>query len=194
MHRKSSRVSCGVHPSRTAYGSYCNFFKLCSQYQCHCTCRPYNATQLILVAAASGRSNVVGFHNLTVLSSDAEASSEPPWENATAVTESVCPSSFCTSRPVAQLLRRRRNDTHLAQSGVAQPGASYVGYRSSSKSPPSQLPSAVSHTTSFSILQHLHQRSVASGTDAASAPGLTPPSSIQSYTSGQSPLQRHSEP
>ena len=85
------------------------------------------------------------------------------------------------------------NDTHLAQSGIAQPGASYVAYRTSN-SPPSQLPSAASHTTPSSMLQHQHQSSVASSTDAASTPGLTPPSSAQSYTSGQSPLQGHSAP
>jgi len=44
---------------------------------------------------------VVGFHSLTVQSSDAEASSEPSGENATALTQLVWPSSFCTSWPVA---------------------------------------------------------------------------------------------
>jgi hypothetical protein len=86
------------------------------------------------------------------------------------------------------------NDTHLAQSGVAQPGASYVSYRTSSSSPPSQLPSGASHSTPSSMLQHQHQGSIASSTDTASTPGLTPPSSAQSYTSGQSPLQGHSAP
>lgn len=43
------------------------------------------------------------------------------------------------------------------------------------------------------MLQHQHQGSIASATDA-STPGLTPPSSAQSYTSGQSPLQGHAAP
>jgi hypothetical protein len=85
------------------------------------------------------------------------------------------------------------NDTHLAQSGVAQPGASYVAYRTGSNTPPSQL-QGVSHSTPPSMLQHHHQGSIASNTDAASTPGLTPPSSAQSYTSGQSPLQAHANP
>jgi len=84
------------------------------------------------------------------------------------------------------------NDTHLAQAGVAQPGASYVAYRTSN-SPPSHLPSAAAQSTPASMLQHQHQGSIASATDA-STPGLTPPSSAQSYTSGQSPLQGHAAP
>src|SRR5436305_216274 len=38
-------------------------------------------------------------HNRTVSSYDAEASCEPSGENATAVTERVCPSNFCNSAP-----------------------------------------------------------------------------------------------
>lgn len=85
------------------------------------------------------------------------------------------------------------NDNHLAQNGVAQPGASYVAYRTSNSPPSSHLPSAASHSTPSSMLQHHHQGSIASATDA-STPGLTPPSSAQSYTSGQSPLQGHAAP
>jgi hypothetical protein len=86
------------------------------------------------------------------------------------------------------------NDTHLAQSGVAQPGASYVAYRTSSSSPPTQTQSTAAQSTPSSMLQHQHQGSTASTADTASTPGLTPPSSAQSYTSGQSPLQGHSAP
>lgn len=85
------------------------------------------------------------------------------------------------------------NDTHLAQAGVAQPGASYVAYRTSNSPPSSHLPSAAAQSTPSSMLQHQHQGSIASATDA-STPGLTPPSSAQSYTSGQSPLQGHAAP
>jgi hypothetical protein len=77
------------------------------------------------------------------------------------------------------------NDTH--QTG-------YVNYRTSSNSPPTaQMASAASHSPS-ALLQHQHQSSVASTADSASTPGLTPPSSAQSYTSGQSPVQGHSAP
>ncbi|KIV88086.1 hypothetical protein, variant 1 [Exophiala mesophila] len=85
------------------------------------------------------------------------------------------------------------NDTQLAQAGVAQPGASYVAYRTSNSPPSHHLASAASHSTPSSMLQHQHQGSIASATDA-STPGLTPPSSAQSYTSGQSPLQNHAAP
>lgn len=44
------------------------------------------------------------------------------------------------------------------------------------------------------MLRHHHQGSVASTAESASTPGLTPPSSAQSYTSGQSPLQSHPAP
>jgi hypothetical protein len=78
------------------------------------------------------------------------------------------------------------NDTH--QTG-------YVSYRTSSNSPPTaQMPSAASHSSPSALLQHQHQSSVASNADTASTPGLTPPSSAQSYTSGQSPIQGHSAP
>lgn len=78
------------------------------------------------------------------------------------------------------------NDTH--QTG-------YVNYRTSSNSPPTaQMASAASHSSPSALLQHQHQSSVASNADTASTPGLTPPSSAQSYTSGQSPVQGHSAP
>merc|ERR1711939_1158933 len=66
----------------------------------------------------------------------------------------------------------------------------------SSNSPPSaQMPSASSNSPT-QLLQHQHQSSVSTASDAetASTPGLTPPSSAQSYTSGQSPVQGHSAP
>ncbi len=86
------------------------------------------------------------------------------------------------------------NDTHLAQAGVAQPGAPYIAFRTGSNSPPSgQLPSA--HASAQAMLQHPHPGSISGSTnDAASTPGLTPPSSAQSYTSGQSPLQGNAAP
>lgn len=82
------------------------------------------------------------------------------------------------------------NDTHIG----SQAGSNYVAYRTSN-SPPStsQLPSTAAHSNPAAMLQHQHQASVASTADA-STPGLTPPSSAQSYTSGQSPMQGHSAP
>lgn len=86
------------------------------------------------------------------------------------------------------------NDTHLASAGVAQAGPGYVAYRTSNSPPGSaQLASAAAPSNPASLLQHQHQGSIASATDA-STPGLTPPSSAQSYTSGQSPLQGHAAP
>ncbi|RMZ77361.1 hypothetical protein DV737_g4414, partial [Chaetothyriales sp. CBS 132003] len=86
------------------------------------------------------------------------------------------------------------NDTHLAQAGVAQSGGGYTAYRTSSNSPPSQLPTS-NHAAGQSMMQHSHHGSVSGSTaETASTPGLTPPSSAQSYTSGQSPLQGHSAP
>ncbi|EXJ81246.1 hypothetical protein A1O3_07536 [Capronia epimyces CBS 606.96] len=86
------------------------------------------------------------------------------------------------------------NDTHLGAAGVAQAGSNYVAYRTSN-SPPSanQLPSTATHSNPGAILQSQHQASIASTADA-STPGLTPPSSAQSYTSGQSPMQGHTAP
>merc|ERR1711939_543228 len=86
------------------------------------------------------------------------------------------------------------NDTHLGSSGVGQAGPGYVAYRTSN-SPPgaAQVPTGAAHSNPTALLQHQHQGSIASATDA-STPGLTPPSSAQSYTSGQSPLQGHAAP
>ncbi|KAJ9499225.1 hypothetical protein LTR99_005319 [Exophiala xenobiotica] len=84
------------------------------------------------------------------------------------------------------------NDTHLGSSGVGQAGPGYVAYRTSN-SPPgagSQVPTTAAQNNPVALLQHQHQGSIASTADA-STPGLTPPSSAQSYTSGQSPLQGH---
>ncbi|KIW73951.1 hypothetical protein PV04_02026 [Phialophora macrospora] len=85
-------------------------------------------------------------------------------------------------------------DAHLT-AGVAPTGAGYVTYARSSNSPPSTSHhgSAATHANAASLLQHGHQDSIASNTDA-STPGLTPPSSAQSYTSGQSPLPGHAAP
>ncbi|KAK5951869.1 hypothetical protein OHC33_007162 [Knufia fluminis] len=80
------------------------------------------------------------------------------------------------------------NDTHIAQSGTGQPGASYVAYnthRASNSPPSSQLPAMTPH--------HQHNPSISGATDP-STPGLTPGSSAQSYTSGQSPLPQHNAP
>lgn len=81
------------------------------------------------------------------------------------------------------------NDAHLGSTGMAQSGSGYVGIRSSN-SPPSSAAAAPGQS---GMLQHQHQGSIAS-TAEASTPGLTPPSSAQSYTSGQSPLQNHAAP
>ena len=70
---------------------------------------------------------------------------------------------------------------------------SYTAYHTGSNSPPSaQAP--VTGTTPSQQLQHLHHGSVASSADSTSTPGLTPPSSAQSYTSGQSPVQGSTAP
>lgn len=82
------------------------------------------------------------------------------------------------------------NDAH-AHSGVGQSGSSYVTYRTSNSPPSIALPSTAAH--SQTMLQHQHNPSIASASDV-STPGLTPPSSAQSYTSGQSPLQQHAAP
>ncbi|KAJ9655500.1 hypothetical protein H2198_005686, partial [Neophaeococcomyces mojaviensis] len=81
------------------------------------------------------------------------------------------------------------NDTHLAQSGTGQPGASYVAFntRGDSNSPPSSHMSSISTHSPM----HHHQPSISGATDA-STPGLTP--SASSYTSGQSPLPQHNAP
>lgn len=81
------------------------------------------------------------------------------------------------------------NDTHLAQAGLSQPGSTYVGYHTGN-SPTTTLPSTHGQTASMA---RSHQNSM-SGTDSASTPGLTPPSSAQSYTSGQSPMTGHAAP
>ncbi|KAK5072025.1 hypothetical protein LTR64_004196 [Lithohypha guttulata] len=79
------------------------------------------------------------------------------------------------------------NDTHITQAG-GHSGA-YVAYNTqrASNSPPSAHPS--------SAASHAHNPSVSgSSITDASTPGLTPPSSAQSYTSGQSPLPQHNTP
>ena len=84
------------------------------------------------------------------------------------------------------------NDSHLSQAGIAQPGASYVAYRTSNSPPSAHMPSTAAHTNPVALLQHQHQNSIAS--NDATTPGLTPPSSAQSYTSGQSPNIGHAAP
>ena len=76
------------------------------------------------------------------------------------------------------------NDTHLAQSGTP-----YITINTgrASNSPPSAHPP--------SMMAHQHNPSISGSTATdASTPGLTPPSSAQSYTSGQSPLPQHNTP
>ena len=82
-------------------------------------------------------------------------------------------------------------DAHM---GVT-PGTGYGNYPRSSISPPgsSHHGSVQAQAHAASLLQHGHQDSINSATDA-STPGLTPPSSAQSYTSGQSPLPGHAAP
>lgn len=79
--------------------------------------------------------------------------------------------------------------------GVASTAGGYVSYARASNSPPTSSHQApgTAHANAASLLQHGHQDSVASAGDA-STPGLTPPSSAQSYTSGQSPLPGHAAP
>jgi hypothetical protein len=89
------------------------------------------------------------------------------------------------------------NDSQLAQAGVAQPGAHYVNYRTSTSPQGVQLPS--SHAQSTPMMnqqQHHHNPSVASATDSvhSSTPALTPPSSAQSFTSGHSPVSHNLAP
>ncbi len=81
------------------------------------------------------------------------------------------------------------NDHNLSQAGVAQPGAQYVAYRTSQSPPGVQLQSSHAHDSGM----HQHQGSIASANESAQAstPGLTPPSSAQSYTSGHSPISHH---
>lgn len=82
--------------------------------------------------------------------------------------------------------------THFTQTGASQPNTNYVAYRTSNSPPNSALPSTAAHSNPVSLL-HQHNPSIASASDA-STPGLTPPSSAQSYTSGQSPLTGHAAP
>ncbi|KIV80309.1 hypothetical protein PV11_07820 [Exophiala sideris] len=86
------------------------------------------------------------------------------------------------------------NDTHLASTAVGQAGSGYVAYRTSD-SPPNntQLPSTAAQSNPVALLQHQPQGSLPTRTEA-STPGLTPPSSAHSYTSGQSPSQGQSGP
>ena len=83
------------------------------------------------------------------------------------------------------------NDHNLSQAGIAQPGH-YVAYRTSQSPPGVQLQSSHAHDSGM-MGQHQHHGSIASANDSvqASTPGLTPPSSAQSYTSGHSPISHH---
>lgn len=80
------------------------------------------------------------------------------------------------------------NDSNLAQSGTGQPGASYVAFdtQRTGHSPISSNNVAVNTPGNM----HQHHASISD----ASTPGLTPPSSAQSFTSGQSPLPPHAAP
>lgn len=82
------------------------------------------------------------------------------------------------------------NDINIAASGTGQPGANYINYNTQrpSHSPPSSHMSVSTHSS-----LHQHNPSISGATDA-STPGLTPPSSAQSYTSGQSPVPHHNAP
>lgn len=83
------------------------------------------------------------------------------------------------------------NDHNLSQAGVAH-GAQYVAYRTSQSPPGIHLQSSHAHDNSM-MGQHQHHGSIASANESvqASTPGLTPPSSAQSYTSGHSPISHH---
>lgn len=75
------------------------------------------------------------------------------------------------------------NDYQLAVGATAHPGVRYAEALSSSRG----------HTTG---LPPQHPGTVVSATDSVTSatPGLTPPSSAQSYTSGQSPVSGHAAP
>ena len=80
------------------------------------------------------------------------------------------------------------NDNTISQAGIGQPGSQYVAYRTSSSPPAAHL--AASHAQN---LMHQHSPSISSAADSIHGvtPALTPPSSAQSYTSGQSPISHH---
>ena len=74
-------------------------------------------------------------------------------------------------------------------SGHYQQASTYAGYHAAN-SPNATMPSTHANTAT---LARSHQNSL-SGTEHGSTPGLTPPSSAQSYTSGQSPMTGHAAP
>ena len=76
------------------------------------------------------------------------------------------------------------NDSSMAQAGIGQPGSQYVAYRTSDSPSTGHLPS----THQNAMMRHPGSIASANESVSASTPGLTPPSSAQSYTSGQSPL------
>ena len=83
------------------------------------------------------------------------------------------------------------NDHNLGLAGINQQGH-FVSHRNSQSPPGVQLHS--SHAQDGGMMgQHQHHGSIASANDSvhASTPGLTPPSSAQSYTSGHSPISHH---
>ena len=78
------------------------------------------------------------------------------------------------------------NDTQLSPTGQSGGYVNYNTGRASNSPPSSHLPS---------ISAHHHNPSISGSTVTdASTPGLTPPSSAQSYTSGASPLPQHNTP
>ena len=91
---------------------------------------------------------------------------------------------------IDQILDRMQATIYEHDNGaVNQHGSAYVGYQ------PVNSPNAImpaTHTQTAALARS-HQNSL-SGTEHASTPGLTPPSSAQSYTSGHSPMTGHAAP
>ena len=84
-------------------------------------------------------------------------------------------------------------DQNLAQAGLALPGTHYAPYRTSQSPPSVQMQGSQAHQSSTMMGQHRNHESIASAAESvqSNTPGLTPPSSAQSYTSGQSPVSHH---
>jgi hypothetical protein len=91
---------------------------------------------------------------------------------------------------IDQILEQMQATIYENETGaVNQQGSAYAGYHPVN-SPNATLPSTHAQTAA---LARSHQNSL-SGTEHASTPGLTPPSSAQSYTSGHSPMTGHAAP
>ncbi|KAL9111919.1 MAG: hypothetical protein Q9227_003769 [Pyrenula ochraceoflavens] len=100
---------------------------------------------------------------------------------------------------IDQLLQQMQStiyesESQISAAGTGQPGSEYISYRTSDSHSPVGIHSASTHGMHQpSMLSRAHNNSISSTADSihSSTPGLTPPSSAQSYTSGQSPLPHH---